>query len=224
MTMINKETFNFLKDLTANNDRDWFQENKVRYEDAKQNVEKFADQILSEIKKIDLSIPNELVGKKTMMRIYRDVRFSKNKDPYKNNFGIGISSTGKGGDNPGYYIHIQPEQSFIAGGYWMPQADHLKAIRQEIDYNTQDLLNIIEGKDFKTHFGGLSQEDKLKTKPKGYDAEHEHIEILKLKSFTVSERLKDSDLNSSTAISKVVQSLKQIYPLTMFLKQAISTI
>ena len=224
MIMINKETFNFLKDLSANNDRDWFQENKARYEDAKQNVEKFADQILSEIKKIDSSISNELVGKKTMMRIYRDVRFSKNKDPYKNNFGIGISSTGKGGDTPGYYIHIQPEQSFIAGGYWMPQADHLKAIRQEIDYNTQDLLNIIEDKDFKKHFGSLSEEDKLKTKPKGYDADHEYIELLKLKSFTVSEKFKDSELSSITAIEKVVKSMKQIYPLTIFLKQAIATI
>ncbi len=223
MIMINKETFNFLKDLSANNDRDWFQENKARYEDAKQNVEKFADQILSEIKKIDSSIPNELVGKKTMMRIYRDVRFSKNKDPYKNNFGIGISSTGKGGNTPGYYIHLQPEQSFIAGGYLMPQADHLKAIRQEIDYNTQDLLNIIEDKDFKEHFGSLSEEDKLKTKPKGYDADHEHIELLKLKSFTVSERFKDSELSSITAVEKVVKSMKQIYPLTIFLKQAIAT-
>jgi len=219
--MIKKETFHFLKDLAANNDRDWFQENKARYEEARQNVEDFSDEVLKEIKKIDPSIPSEFSGKKSMMRIYRDVRFSKNKLPYKNNFGIGISSSGKGGDTPGYYIQIQPGQSFIAGGYWMPEADHLKSIRQEIDYNTQDLLKIIETKEFTAHFGGLSQEDKLKTTPKGYDAEHEHIELLRLKSFTVSEKLKDSDLNSSKAIETIVESLKLINPLTVFLKQAI---
>ncbi|MBK0383352.1 DUF2461 domain-containing protein [Pedobacter sp. SD-b] len=219
--MIKKETFNFLKDLIDNNNRDWFQDNKSRYEEAKQNVEEFADEILKEIKKIDLSIPSELPGKKTMMRIYRDVRFSKNKLPYKNNFGIGISSAGKGGDTPGYYIHIQPGESFVAGGYWMPQADHLKAIRQEIDYNTQDLLKIIEAKEFMAHFGGLSQQDKLKTTPKGYDADHDHIELLRLKSFTVSEKFKDSDLSSSKSVQLIIASLKQIFPLTLFLKQAI---
>lgn len=219
--MIKKETFHFLKDLISNNDRDWFQENKSRYEEARQNVEEFADEILKEIKKIDHSIPSELSGKKSMMRIYRDVRFSKNKLPYKNNFGIGISSSGKGGDTPGYYIQIQPNESFIAGGYWMPQADHLKAIRQEIDYNTQDLLKIIEGKGFIDQFGGLSQEDKLKTTPKGYDANHQHIELLRLKSFTVSKKLDDDDLNSSKGIEAIVDSLKQINPLTLFLKQAI---
>ncbi|MBC7653514.1 MAG: DUF2461 domain-containing protein [Oligoflexus sp.] len=221
MIMIKKETFHFLKDLIDNNDRDWFQENKAKYEEARQNVEEFADEILKGIKKIDSSIPNEFSGKKSMMRIYRDVRFSKNKLPYKNNFGIGISSAGKGGDTPGYYIQIQPGQSFIAGGYWMPQANHLKAIRQEIDYNTQDLLKIIEAKEFLVHFGGLSQEDKLKTTPKGYDSEHEQIELLRLKSFTVSEKFKDSDLNSSKAIDTIVESLKHITPLTLFLKQAI---
>ncbi|OAQ41670.1 TIGR02453 family protein [Pedobacter psychrophilus] len=219
--MIKKETFQFLKDLMANNDRDWFQENKAKYEEARQNVEEFADEILIEIKKIDSSIPPEFSGKKSMMRIYRDVRFSKNKLPYKNNFGIGISSTGKGGDNPGYYIQIQPGESFVAGGYWMPQADHLKAIRQEIDYNTQDFLKIIESKEFVAHFGGLNQEDKLKTTPKGYDAEHEYIELLRLKSFTVFEKLNDNVLNSSKAVETIVESLKMINPLTVFLKQAI---
>ena len=134
MIMIKKETLSFLSDLIAHNDRVWFQENKSRYEEAKKNVENFANAIIAELIKTDGSIPKEVTAKQCVMRIYRDVRFSKDKSPYKNNFGIGISARGKGNDGAGYYIHIQPGASFVAGGYWMPQGDHLKAIRQEIEH------------------------------------------------------------------------------------------
>lgn len=221
MIMIKPETFDFINDLINHNDREWFQENKDRYLDAKENVDAFAEAVLNGFRKIDTSIPPELTAKKCVMRIYRDVRFSKDKSPYKNNFGIGISSKGKGNDGPGYYIHIQPGQSFIAGGYWMPQAEHLKAIRQEIDYNTEDFLNIIEDKSFKNYFGDLDQNEKLKTSPKGYDLDHPYIEILKLKSFTVTHSFSDKELSSKDAVQKVVDGLSIMYPFCVFLNQAI---
>lgn len=221
MIMIKKATLTFLTDLIEHNDRDWFQENKHLYENAKQNVEDFANSILEEIRKTDKTIPEELTAKKCVMRIYRDVRFSKDKSPYKNNFGIGISPKGKGGDGAGYYIHIQPGKSFVAGGYWMPQSDHLKSIRQEIDYNANDFLKIIESKEFKNYFEGLDEGEKLKTSPKGYEADHPYIELLKLKSFTVTHSLSDKELASSTAVNSVVEGLKTMSPFISFLNQAI---
>lgn len=219
--MIKPETFDFINDLSNHNNRDWFQENKNRYLNAKENVDIFADAVLNGFRKIDTSIPPELTAKKCVMRIYRDVRFSKDKSPYKNNFGIGISAKGKGNDGSGYYIHIQPGQSFIAGGYWMPQADHLKAIRQEIDYNTDDFLNIIEEKKFKSYFGDLDQNEKLKTSPKGYESDHTYIELLKLKSFTVTHSFTDKELSSKDAVQNVVDGLSIMHPFCVFLNQAI---
>ncbi|TKC00255.1 DUF2461 domain-containing protein [Pedobacter cryophilus] len=219
--MIKKETLAFVNDLIAHNDRVWFQENKSRYDDAKKNVDDFANVIIAELIKTDGSIPKEITAKQCVMRIYRDVRFSKDKSPYKNNFGIGISARGKGNDGAGYYIHIQPGASFVAGGYWLPQAEHLKAIRQEIDYNTGDLLKVIDDKEFKDFFGGFDKEQTLKTTPKGYDAEHPYIEILKLKSFTVTHSFTDEELMGPNAVAAVLKGLKLIYPLNVFLSHAI---
>ncbi len=220
MTMIKKDTLAFLADLVKHNDREWFQENKQRYETSKENVDEFAEDLLTALKKTDKSIPAELAGKKCVMRIYRDVRFSKDKSPYKNNFGMGFSAKGKGMDGAGYYLHIQPGRSFLAGGYWMPPTDHLKAIRQEIDYNADELLKIIEDKEFKKYFDGMDEEEKLKTTPKGYEADHPHIELLKLKSFTVTHRLKDTELTNGTAVEQVRNGFKLIHPLNSFLTQA----
>ena len=221
MIKIKQDTLSFLEELVANNDRVWFQENKARYELAKKNVEDFAQAIIEPFLKIDLSIPQEVTAKQCVMRIYRDVRFSKNKAPYKNNFGIGISARGKGNNGPGYYIHIQPGESFVAGGYFMPQGEHLKAIRQEIDYNTTDLLKVIDDNEFKSCFGGLDEEQKLKTTPKGYDVDHPYINLLKLKSFTVTHSFTDQELMESNAVDSVLKVLTLIQPLNVFLAQAI---
>ena len=222
MIMIKKETFAFLKDLIKNNDRAWFLENKNRYEVAKKNVEDFTEAIIRELIKTDSSLSKEIKAKQCVMRIYRDVRFGKDKSPYKNNFGISIAARGKGNNGEGYYIHIQPNASFVAGGYFMPQAEDLKAIRQEIDYNSDELNKIIENKDFINFFSGLSQDLKLKTTPKGYDADHPSIDLLKLKSFTVSHSITDIELMSNDATEKVLKCLKLIHPLNVFLSKAIS--
>ncbi len=221
MTTINKQTFDFLANLAINNNREWFLANKASYETAHENVVAFADDLLTKLQKIDASILSSPTAKKFVMRIYRDVRFSKDKSPYKNNFGISFAANGKNGNYPGYYIQIQPNNNFIAGGYWMPEATHLKAIRQEIDYNTSQFKEIIEATDFVNYFEGLSQEDKLKTCPKGYSADNENIELLKLKSFTVFHSFTDEEMMGSKIITEMVNGLLLIYPLTNFLKNAI---
>ncbi len=221
MTMIKKETFLFLEDLNDHNDRSWFQENKSRYDDAKNDIDNFAQALITEILQIDSTISKEISAKKCVLRIYRDVRFSKDKSPYKNYFGINIAPNGKGNAGAGYYIHLTPRASFVAGGYFMPQNEHLKAIRQEIDYNSDELKRIIEAKDFKNYFSGLNQDYKLKTTPKGYDINHPDIELLKLKSFTVSHLLDDDELMNNGAVEKIAKGLRLIHPLNVFLTQAI---
>src|SRR5471030_876204 len=131
--MIQPHTFDFLKELVENNNREWFQANKERYEAAREDVISFTAELLPLVKKIDPGINESLDAKKCVMRIYRDIRFSKNKTPYKNNFGISIPAKGLRLGGAEYYLQISPENSFIAGGYWMPERDDLKKIRQEID-------------------------------------------------------------------------------------------
>jgi len=220
--MIKAQTLQFLKELVDNNDRTWFQENKERYEDARQNVIEFAAAVIPNLHKIDPTVSADLDPKKCVMRIYRDIRFSKNKAPYKNNFGISLptNSTKLGGVE--YYMHIQPGNSFIAGGYWMPDANHLKAIRQEIDYNADELKKIIDNKDFVKLFGDFRSQDQLKTAPRDYDADNENINLLKLKSFIVSHKFTDKELMAAKSADAVANICKSIYPLNVFLTNAIA--
>lgn len=223
MTTISKQTFDFLNQVELNNNREWFQDNKERYLAAKENVTAFADVIIENFRKHNPSISPELTGKKSVMRIYRDVRFSKDKAPYKTNFGINIPASPKGIHGPGYFIQLQPGKSFVAGGMWMPEAEHLKLIRQEIDYNASLLLNILGNEQFRNFFKeGLQQTDKLKTAPKNYDNNHPNIELLKLKSFTVSSSFNDIDLQTEGITKRIVDCLQEIVPLNDFLQEAIN--
>jgi uncharacterized protein (TIGR02453 family) len=146
--MINPQTLDFLKELIKNNNREWFQANKTAYDKARENVIEFATELIGLLHKIDPGIDEALDPKKSVMRIYRDIRFSKNKTPYKNNFGISIPTSGLKNGGVEYYLHLTPGASFIAGGYWMPENEHLKKIRQEIDYNGKDLIAIIDNPEF----------------------------------------------------------------------------
>src|ERR1044071_9378309 len=138
----------FLKDIKKNNDRVWFEKNKPRYLEAKQDFEDFVATVLKEFTKFDEGLGN-LEAKKLAFRIYRDVRFSKDKSPYKTNMGAGFSPNGKLVQEPGYYIHIEPGKSFVAGGIYMPDATNLAKIRQEIDYNADKLMKVMNSKSFK---------------------------------------------------------------------------
>ncbi len=217
--MLEASTLKFLKDLKKNNNREWFAENKHKYDLAKADVVKFVSEILSNISK---SIPElqVLKAEKCIMRIYRDVRFSKNKDPYKLNFGIYFPIKDKSVHAPGYYLHIQPGESFVGGGFWMPPADALKNIRQEIDYNTDEFLSILSSKSFKKYYDSLSEEDKLQTAPKGYPKDHPHIELLKLKSFTVFHSIADEEFSDTKITKAISEAIVTMKPFVDFLQRA----
>jgi uncharacterized protein (TIGR02453 family) len=214
--------FKFLRDLSKHNDRVWFEKNKPRYLEAKQGFEDFVSATLKEMVKFDEGLAG-LDPKKLPFRIYRDVRFSKDKRPYKTNMGAGFSPKGKLVQEPGYYIHIEPgNKSFVAGGIYMPDANNLAMIRQEIDYNADGLYKILNNKSFKKLFGGFDDFDKLKTMPKGYPKDHPHIELLKHKSFIVTHNFSDKEVCDKKFIKYVAAHAKAIKPLNLFIREAIS--
>lgn len=212
----------FLKDLSRHNDREWFEKNKPRYLDAKLGFETLVGEILAELTKFDAGLEG-LNPKKLPFRIYRDVRFSKDKRPYKTNMGAGFSPNGRLVQEPGYYLHLEPgNKNFVAGGIYQPDATNLTKIRQEIDYNTDDLKKIVKARKFRSLFGDFDDFDKLKTAPKGYPKEHPQIEWLKLKSFIVSKPFTDKEVADKKFVSRVAATFREIKPLNDFIKEALS--
>jgi len=220
--MIQRDAFEFLQQLIANNNREWFQANKERYEVARHDVVEFTAGLLKQLHQLDPGVDDKLEAKKCVMRIYRDIRFSKDKTPYKNHFGVSVPSRGTKAGRAEYYLHISPGNSFIAGGYWMPEADHLKAIRQEIDYNGNDLKKIIDHPEFVKLFGDFRQQERLKNLPKEYTADNENIDLLKLKSFVAFHQLNNDDLFTEDAVNFVASVCAKIYPLNIFLNNALA--
>ncbi|WP_316822231.1 DUF2461 domain-containing protein [Pedobacter gandavensis] len=218
--MIRPETFAFITDVARNNNRDWFAENKARYESAKEDVLAFVDQLIPVLAGIDPGFSIDTPAKKCLLRIYRDVRFSKNKDPYKNNFGISFNIKG-GIHGPGYYLHLQPGECFLAAGFWMPEAPVLKKIREEIDYNASEFLDIIHAKSFKSTFK-LSKEDTLKNAPKGYEVDHPQIEFLKLKSFVAVYPIPDQAFFKEGIVDQLRTGFESVYPFILFLRNAVA--
>lgn len=215
------KSLQFLKKIKTNNNRDWFEAHKEDFNEAKLEFEEFVQKLIGIISKFDKSVSPDLKAKDCVFRIYKDVRFSKDKTPYKTNFGASINPGGKKSLQAGYYFHLQPGNVFIAGGNYMPPADMLQAIRQEIDYNGDKLDKIIKSKAYTAYFNGLDQEDKLKTVPKGYDKEHKHIDLLKLKSFIAFTNVEDKKLNAKDAFTYLGNGYKAMLPLNQFLREAI---
>lgn len=211
----------FLKDIAKNNNRDWFEKNKPKYLEAKEKFEDFLEAFHKEVLKFDESLVN-LNPRKMGFRIYRDVRFSKDKRPYKVNMGAGFSAHGKMEQEPGYYVHIEPGKSFVAGGFYMPDKDKLAKIRQEIDYNGKAFLKILNAPKFKKLFPSLDDFDKLKTMPRGYAVDHPHIDLLKNKSFVVSHLFTDKEVLDKSFVKKVAAAAKEIKTLNDFLKEAVA--
>lgn len=217
-----EKTLTFLKQLGKNNNRDWFEQRRPTYLEAKDGFDDFLEALHKDLLKFDDGL-STMNPRKIAFRIYRDVRFSKDKRPYKTNMGAGFSPGGKMEQEPGYYVHIEPgDKSFVAGGLYMPEPKTLAKIRQEIDYNPEKLLKILNEKKFKSYYGGLSDYDKLKTMPKGYAKDHPQIEILKNKSFTVSHNFKDSEVTKPDFKKKLVEACKLIKPLNEYLKEAVA--
>lgn len=219
--IIEKSTFDFLKALKKNNNREWFAKNKDKYELAKQNFEDLATELITQIAKFDKRVDG-LDTKKSIFRIYRDVRFSKNKDPYKGNLSAAINIGGRKGEGFGYYVQVGPGVSFMGGGAWMPEGDKLKKIRQEMDYNMADFKKIIGDKKFKKFFGELMQDHKLVNPPKGYDKMHPEIELLKLNSFVAGIDMHDKYVLDKAFLKNCVEGYKLLMPFNDFLNTAIS--
>jgi uncharacterized protein (TIGR02453 family) len=218
--MIQKSTLQFLNELKKNNNREWFETNRKKYETAKENILEVAAGLIKVVGAFDKNIA-ELEPKQCIFRINRDVRFSKNKSPYKNNMSLIISQGGKKAETASFYIHIEPGQAFIGCGFWSPEVKKLAAIRQEIDYNSKDFKKIISTKKFTDTFTeGLSMEATLQRPPKGYEAENPAIDFIKLKSFVTITQLTDADLQHKDFVKKILEIYKVAKPFIDFLNTA----
>jgi len=215
-----KEILAFLKQLSSHNNRDWMQANKKEYERAKEIFKQEIDKLIKGISQFDESVQG-LEPKDCIFRINRDIRFSKDKSPYKTNFGAAMMEGGKKTSNPTYYLHVEPGKSFLAGGVYMPLPENLKKIRQEIDYNPQELKQVVESKPFKNSFGAMTGEQ-LKTAPKGYPKDHPNIEMLRFKSFIATRNISDHDLTDEDYMKDILGHFKVLYPFNQYFAVAMS--
>lgn len=209
-------TLHFLKTLEQNNNREWFNAHKNLYLEAQQHVISFVEKLIEETAVFDEEIL-KIDPKKALFRIYRDTRFSKIKIPYKTNFGASLGM-GKGNKISGYYLHIEPGKSFLAGGVYQPEAAVLKEIRKEISMNGKEFLAILEHDDFRNNFRGLGVESKLQRVPNGFEKNDPMAEFLKLKSFNVIHPVSDEELMQENAPKNFAEIYKSIQPLNQFLE------
>lgn len=216
---MNSIPIQFLGKLKANNNRDWFNENKTEYEEARKIFEIFVTSLINEISLFDKQISG-LEAKKTVFRIYRDVRFSKDKTPYKTAFGSYIAPGGRKSTSAGYYFHIEPGNSFFAGGMHRPPSENLSKVRQEILYNVDEYKSIINNKGFKNSFGDVKGE-KLKRPPKGFPADFPDIELLKQKEYIVIHNVNDDIILKDNFLDYSTKLFEKIKPLNDFLNRAL---
>jgi uncharacterized protein (TIGR02453 family) len=222
--MITKEALLFLEDLIANNNTDWMHANKKRYENYKKDYYNFIASLLAEMKPLDKTL-EPLEVKNCTFRINRDIRFSKDKSPYKTNMGVWFTQNKFRKNSPGYYVHFEKGNSFIAGGVWCPEPEELKKIRKEIAYFHEDLEAIVKDKNFKKEFSTLTSDESntLKKAPKDFDPNHPAIAFLKLKSFTASTKIDDTLFTNDNFSKIVAQKLIALKPLNDFLNRALET-
>jgi uncharacterized protein (TIGR02453 family) len=222
--MLSKDTLQFLDDLKANNNRDWFLENKKRYEGVKKEYQQLVADLLDVMKPMDPSL-EMLEVKNCTFRINRDIRFSKDKTPYKSHLGVWLSSGAKGLNRSGYYIHLEKGASFIAGGLYCPEAEDLKKMRKEIAYFHDDLEAILEEKNFKKEFKDFDRNEKntLKNPPRGYEKEHPAIDFLKLKSFESSQKIDFSEVTKKDFVTTMSKKLITLKPLNDFINRALTS-
>ncbi|RAK00381.1 uncharacterized protein (TIGR02453 family) [Larkinella arboricola] len=204
------QTLDFLRDLAQNNNREWFQANRPRYDAAKAEFEHFVGRLLQGIETFE-SLPNTSV-KDCIFRINRDIRFSKDKAPYKKHFAAAVGPGGRHSGRIDYYLHLQPDgESFLGAGMWQPTPAHLAKFRQEVDYNVDELKDIIEAPEFRTYFPEISGES-MKTAPKGYSADHPEIDLLRRKELFFMHRYSDKDVLKPGFADEVVKGCRLIKP------------
>lgn len=216
--IISTATFSFLSDLSRNNDREWFNSHKHRFEAAKEEIHAFSSILLPFLQELDPNIPKILKPKNIVFRIYRDIRFSKDKKPYKSHFGLWFPAHNNKESGPGYYLHIEPGKSFLGAGYWKPSTNHLRLIRQEIDYNSYMFHEIIDV--FKDTFD-FNWHDSLVRPPKGFDDRNPDISFIKLKSFEVVAALSDESILDSNSIENIYKMFRNTNKYVNFLNLAL---
>lgn len=219
--MLPKGIFDFLVQLSINNNKEWFQENKPMYQKAKVDFEEYINNLIGIVHSIDDSIghPN---AKDCMFRIFRDVRFSKNKLPYKNNFGAYMALGGRKSPYAGYYIHIEPDNSFVGGGIYSPQPAELKAIRTSIIENPDEFKSIIEAPKFNELYPEIYGEQ-LKTAPKGFDKNDPNISLVRHKSYAVVHKLTDKQVLSNNLNTIIKDLFTTMKPFNVFLNEALKS-
>lgn len=217
--MAREKLIPFLKKIKTNNNKEWFDKNRSEYETAREELIELFGDIVKKVGKFDASVAST-DPRKALFRINRDIRFSKDKSPYKTNMGAYMADGGKKSPKAGYYLHIEPGNCFMAGGVWMPEPEQLKKVRQEIDYNGKELEKIIKAKEFKTLFGKMSEEDKLTKVPKDFDPESPFAEYLKLKSFIVVHSFSDKQFTDPKFADYCAKVFKAIHPFNKFLNVA----
>jgi uncharacterized protein (TIGR02453 family) len=220
--MIQSSTLKFLKDLRKNNNKPWFDAHRRQYEDAKNDFASFVQSLIDKHGARDKSIAT-LKARECMFRINRDIRFSKDKSPYKTNFGASINKGGKKSMLAGYYFHLEPGKSFVGGGLYTPMPPELKKVRQEIDYNFDEFKKLIGSKKFKSIYKDLDKSDEfaLSRIPKGYEPDNPAAEYLKLKSHIAFLELNDEEVTSKTLLRKSLDAFETLQPVLYFLNAAV---
>ncbi len=213
---------NFLNKLKKNNNRDWFNDHKKEFVELKEQFEVFINQLIPKIKQLD-GFNGSLSAKDCIFRIYRDVRFSKNKAPYKTHFGAYLADGGRKSSFAGYYVHIEPEGSFAGGGVYHPDPAVLKELRYEIMDKTDEFKEIISASGFKKVYPEIYGE-KLKTAPKGFPKDFEDIELLKFKSYALVHAIDDKTIRSSDFEDYLLNLYKTAKPFNSFFNKVIAEI
>jgi uncharacterized protein (TIGR02453 family) len=220
--MIHPDTLPFLSDLALNNTKEWFDENRNRYQTVRKQFSQFISVLINRLAAMDpaIGLPE---AKDCIFRINRDIRFSPDKSPYKTNMGAYIARGGRRNFNPGYYIHIEPGTCFAAGGMYIPPAPALKAIREEIMYDPSAFRSIIENPAFSKSFGEIHGE-KLKTSPQGYDKNDPDVELIRYKSYTVFKEIPDQIVKGDQYLGHLMGIYEMVKPFNDFLNRAIQDI
>ncbi|MDC3299269.1 DUF2461 domain-containing protein [Flavobacteriaceae bacterium] len=211
-----KSSLSYLKKLKKNNNRDWFSENKPTFIEAQNNAKELYAEIRNNLDKHDD------IEKFKLFRIYRDVRFSKDKTPYKAHFAGSFSRLGKQ-LRGGYYLRIRPGESFLAGGFWEPNKEDLLRIRKEIEVDASEIRQILEDKNYQHYFGNTFKGDELKTAPRGFDKEHPDVDLLRKKGFIAVRNFTDEEVLSSNFISEVDKSYKALRPFFNLFSEILTT-
>ncbi len=211
-----KKSLSFLKDLKANNNRDWFHANRDRYEEARGEYLAFIEGIVNELGIMDPDL-GPVDPRKAVFRINRDIRFSRDKSPYKSNFGAFIVRGGKKSGNAGYYFHLEPGGAFAGGGVYRPEPSVLKAIRNEIYGNAEEFTGVIRDREFVEYFGELWDGDRLKTPPKGFPKDFEYIDLLKYRSYTVTRGFDEQLLLSGDLARETLKAFRLLVPFNRFI-------